>query len=107
MTSTPTTIQERVPLPPAGEMAMPQVSKSITPADVLAILKQRLVTIIVLSILFGGIAIGVFALLFTKYPVTARRPSSNARVMRRGVNSSFPGASWPPMHIPGSCKRRH
>ncbi len=55
-------------MPPPGEPAMGPAGKTITPGDVMAILKQRLVTIIVLSILFGGMAIGVFVLLFTKYP---------------------------------------
>lgn len=69
MTSLSTTIQERIPLPAAGPMmAAPAPSKTITPSEILGMLKQRLVTIILLSLLFCSGAVGLFVLLWTKFP---------------------------------------
>lgn len=70
MTTIPTTIQERVPLPPA---MMPPAAgaagpKTLTPADIMSMLKQRLVMIIILSILFGGMGVGLFFLAWFKFP---------------------------------------
>jgi len=69
MTTIPATLPERVPLPPspitAGAPAMP---RTITPADIMGMLKQRLVTIIALSLLFGGMGIGLFLLAWFKFP---------------------------------------
>jgi len=42
--------------------------KTITPADILGMLKQRLVWIVVLSILFGAMGVGLFLLAYTKFP---------------------------------------
>lgn len=67
MTTIPTTIQERVPLPAPGGMPA-TMSKTLTPADVLAMLRRRMLTIILLSILFGAAAVGLFFLAYFKFP---------------------------------------
>lgn len=43
-------------------------SKGITPADILGMLRQRLVTIIILSVLFSGMGVGLFFLMYFKFP---------------------------------------
>ncbi len=69
MTTLPTTIQEQIPLPgPAFTNAPQATAKNITPADVIGMLRQRLVTIIVLSILFSAIGVGLFFLMYFKFP---------------------------------------
>lgn len=69
MTSLSTTIQERIPLPAAGPMmASPAPAKTITPSEILGMLKQRMITIILLSLLFCSGAVGVFVLWWTKFP---------------------------------------
>lgn len=71
MTSIPTTITERVPLPaaaPAGPPPAAGMSKTLTPADIVGMLKQRLVWIIVLSFLFGSMGVGLFLLAYFKFP---------------------------------------
>lgn len=68
MTTIPTTIQERIPLPLPGASAAP-ASKSITPGDVLGMIRQRLVTIIILSLLFCSTGVGLFFLAWVKFPL--------------------------------------
>jgi len=69
MTSIPTTYSQRVPLPPAAPMAPPPaMSKAVTPGDIMGMLKQRMIWIIALSILFGGMAVGLFLLAYYKFP---------------------------------------
>jgi polysaccharide biosynthesis transport protein len=67
MTTIPTTIQEHIPLalpglPPAA------TGKGLSPTDILAILKQKLVVIIMLWIVFAGLGVGLFFLLWFKFP---------------------------------------
>ncbi|NOX60136.1 MAG: hypothetical protein GXP29_14935, partial [Planctomycetes bacterium] len=69
MTTLPTTIQEQIPLPGPLIGSMPSApSKAITPADIISILRQRLVTIIILAILFSGMGVGLFFVLYFKFP---------------------------------------
>ncbi|MCA9249742.1 MAG: polysaccharide biosynthesis tyrosine autokinase [Phycisphaerales bacterium] len=69
MTTLPTTIQEQIPLPgPVVSHAPQAASKGLTPADILGMLRQRLVTIIILSILFSGMGVGLFFLMYFKFP---------------------------------------
>ena len=69
MTSISTTVQERIPLPAAGPLTpAPAPTKAITPGEIMSMIKQRLITIILLSLLFGSGAVGLFVLLWTKYP---------------------------------------
>jgi succinoglycan biosynthesis transport protein ExoP len=69
MTTIPTTMQERVPMPP---MPMAPAAgggpKTLTPADIISMIKQRLVMIIILSIFFGACAVGLFMLAWVKFP---------------------------------------
>ena len=67
MTTIPTTIQEHVPLPASGG-APPAAARAITPGDIVAMLKQRLITIIALSLLFGAVGVGLFFLAYVKFP---------------------------------------
>ncbi len=68
MTTIPTTVQERVLLPGSAAPGSIATAKALTPADIVAMLKQRMVTIIILSVLLGAIAVGVFFLLYLKFP---------------------------------------
>ncbi len=67
MATVPTHVQERVPVPvqATGPSA---AAPAITPGDVIGMLRRRLVTIIVLSVLFGGMGIGLFFLAWFKFP---------------------------------------
>ena len=65
MTTMPTTVQERIPLTP---VSAPPAAGAITPGDVIGMLKRRIVTICVLSVLFGGIGVGLFFLAYFKFP---------------------------------------
>ena len=67
MTTIPTTIQERVVLPGAGG-GNTDSSNAIALGDIIAMLKQRMITIIILSILFSGMAVGAFFLLYFQFP---------------------------------------
>jgi capsular polysaccharide biosynthesis protein len=42
--------------------------KTLTPADIISMIKQRLVMIIILSIFFGACAVGLFMLAWVKFP---------------------------------------
>jgi capsular exopolysaccharide synthesis family protein len=69
MTTLPTTIQEQIPLPgPVFANAPQAATKGITPADILGMLRQRMVTIIILSVLFSGMGVGLFFLMYFKFP---------------------------------------
>ncbi len=69
MTTLPTTIQEQIPLPgPVINNGPQATSKTITPADIIGMLRQRLVTIMILSILFSGMGVGLFFLMYFKFP---------------------------------------
>ncbi|MCH7812955.1 MAG: hypothetical protein IID40_02935, partial [Planctomycetes bacterium] len=66
MTTLPATIQERIPLP---EGAAPQeATVGITPRDVLAMLRRRMIMIILLWLLFSIVAVGVFFMFYVYFP---------------------------------------
>jgi len=67
MTQVPATISERVPLP---AIAVPgfAASAALTPADILRMIRGRLVLIIILSLFLSAVAVGVFLLIYLKYP---------------------------------------
>jgi capsular exopolysaccharide synthesis family protein len=69
MTTMPTTFQERVPVPTALGPSGPAASGALTPGDVVAMLKRRVVTIIVLAILFASVGVGLFFLAWYKFPL--------------------------------------
>ncbi len=66
MTTIPATIQEQIALPtrrgPSAE------GLGLTAADIGSILKQRLVMIIILWMLFGALGVGLFFLVYFKFP---------------------------------------
>ena len=66
MTTLPATIQERIPLPEGG--APQEATGGITPRDVLAMLRRRMIMIILLWLLFSIVAVGVFFLCYVYFP---------------------------------------
>jgi capsular polysaccharide biosynthesis protein len=68
MTTPPTTVQERIALPPSGSGGSAGGSSAMTAGDILGILRRRIVLIVLLSILFGSMAIGGFYLWWQYFP---------------------------------------
>jgi len=62
-----TTVQERIALPRATPGSQP-IDSGYTAGEILAMLRRRMVLIMVLSILFGGSAVGGFAFWWTSFP---------------------------------------
>jgi len=61
------TIQERIALPPAAG-GTPSIETGYTAGDILAMLRRRMLLIVILSVLFCGLASGGFALWWTTFP---------------------------------------
>ena len=67
MTTLPATISERVPRPGMAAPGVPATA-GLTPADILRMIRSRLVLIVALSIFLSAAAVGGFLLWYTKYP---------------------------------------
>jgi len=69
MTTVPATVQERVALPAAARgLAAASGTPPLSPSDIFAMLRRRLVLITVLFIVFTGVAVGGFALWYVYFP---------------------------------------
>lgn len=68
MTTIPTTVQERVALPLTGMAPSAQGGPTLTAGELFAILRRRIVLIVVLAIVFSGLAVGGFFLWWFEYP---------------------------------------
>ncbi|MFH0981201.1 MAG: polysaccharide biosynthesis tyrosine autokinase [Planctomycetota bacterium] len=66
MTTLPATIQEQITLPPVR--AEPGAGAGLSAGDFAAILKHRMVMIIILSLVFTAVGVGVFFLVYFYYP---------------------------------------
>lgn len=70
MTSTATTVRERVELPaPPSAGAAGAVVGGITAQDVLGILKRRIVLVILLSLLLGSMTVGAWLVAYRYFPL--------------------------------------
>ena len=67
MTTLPATISERVPRPGMAAPGAPATA-GLTPADILRMIRSRLVLIVALSIVLSAAAVGGFLLWYIKYP---------------------------------------
>lgn len=67
MTTLPATISERVPRPGLAAPGAPATA-GLTPADILRMIRSRLVLIVALSIFLSAAAVGGFLLWYIKYP---------------------------------------
>ncbi len=67
MTTLPATISERVPRPGMAAPGAPATA-GLTPADILRMIRSRLVLIVALSIFLSAAAVGGFLLWYIKYP---------------------------------------
>jgi len=68
MTTVPTTVQERIALPAGARVPVESGAPLLTPRDVLAMLRRRLVLILVLFILLSGLAVGGFVVWYVYFP---------------------------------------
>lgn len=66
MATVPATIQERFMLP--SQQVAGSGSASPSPGDIIAMLKRRMVLIIMLFVVFSGIGVGLFFLAYFKFP---------------------------------------
>ncbi len=67
MTTLPSTVQERIPLP-ATPGPTSDGGAGVSVGDILGILKRRMVMLVLLSMLFGGMGVGAFFLAYIKFP---------------------------------------
>lgn len=67
MPSLPATIQERFPLPGAPR-STEEAASAITAGEIWAMLRRRMVLVIALTVLFGGLAVGGFSVWYFYYP---------------------------------------
>lgn len=67
MTTIPATVQERIPLPVTGGPP-PEAAAGVAVGDVIAMLKRRAVMIILLCLPFSMTAVGLFFLVYIKFP---------------------------------------
>lgn len=69
MTTIPATVQERVALPSPSRGRGADPAAALTSSDIMAMLRRRMVMIVTLFLFLGAAAVGLFALLWTKFPM--------------------------------------
>jgi len=69
MTNVPATIQERIALPSAARARPAESAAALTPADIYAMIRRRMVLITVLFVLFSIISVGLFLAVREYFPL--------------------------------------